>query len=79
MLKTTSVEDRCFGSKRLGRHNVGGLPDCLDSLIACLRTLLAPAQFFATKSAEEAQTRPAEFFEEKSQELPQPRGSRAQR
>ena len=34
--------------------------DGLDSLAVGLRTLLAPAQFIATKQGEEAQTRPAE-------------------
>ena len=38
------------------------LPDCLDSLTLCLHTLLAPAQFFTTKSGEEAQTGPAEYL-----------------
>ena len=38
------------------------MPDSLDSLTVCLHTLRAPAQFFATKSGEEAQTGPAEYL-----------------
>ena len=38
------------------------LPDGLNSLIVCLHLLLAPAQFFATKLGEEAQTGPAEYL-----------------
>ena len=33
-----------------------------DSLTVCLHTVRAPAQFFATKSGEEAQTGPAEYL-----------------
>ena len=50
MLKTTSLEDLCFGSWKLSRNYVGDLPDCLDSLTVCVHTLLAPAQFYIFKN-----------------------------